>query len=203
MLVHSYYEEDPRVRREAESLVASGRPVDVYALRRPGDPETVELEGVRVRRLDVQRHQGAGIGTYLAEYLEFFVRAGVAAARAHPRRRYALVQVHTIPDFLAFAALPLRLVGVPLLVDFHEAMPEFFRSRFPRASNPLVHALLVAQERLSIAVASAILVVNDALAARVLAMGVPSRKVSVVRNMAALARFDPTDRKSTRLNSSH
>ena len=32
MLTHSYYDEDPRVRREAEALVACGRPVDVFAL---------------------------------------------------------------------------------------------------------------------------------------------------------------------------
>ena len=35
MITHSYYEEDPRVRREAEAVAASGRPVDVLALRRP------------------------------------------------------------------------------------------------------------------------------------------------------------------------
>ena len=60
----------------------------------------------------------------------------VAAVRLHRRERFALVQVHSLPDFLVFAALPLRLVGVPVLLDLHEAMPEFFRSRFPRASNP-------------------------------------------------------------------
>ena len=38
MLVHSYYEEDPRVRREAEALVAAGHAVDVFSLRRPGHP---------------------------------------------------------------------------------------------------------------------------------------------------------------------
>ena len=59
MLTHSYYEEDPRVRREAEALVAAGRPVDVYGLRRPGEPAEVEVAGVRVHHLDVQRHQGA------------------------------------------------------------------------------------------------------------------------------------------------
>ena len=66
MLTHSYYEEDPRVRREAEALVASGRPVDVYALRRGRCRADRELDGVVVRRLDVQRHQGAGIATYAA-----------------------------------------------------------------------------------------------------------------------------------------
>ena len=75
----------------------------------------------------------------------------VGAVRPHRRHRFALVQVHSLPDFLVFAALPLRLVGVPVLLDLHEAMPEFFRSRFPRASNPIAHRLLLLQERLSIA----------------------------------------------------
>jgi glycosyltransferase involved in cell wall biosynthesis len=192
MIVHAYYEEDPRVRREAEAVRATGRAVDVFALRREGDPSTGELEGVRVHRLDVQRHQGAGIGTYLLEYAEFTARATIALTRAHRRRRYGLVQVHTIPDTLVFAALPLRLVGVPVVIDLHEAMPEFFRIRFPRASGPAVHAALVAQERLSIAFANEAITVNDALGRRLVDAGVPARKVHVVPNAPVLARFDKT-----------
>ena len=129
--------------------------MDVLALRRPGDPPRAVIDGVRVRRLDVQRHQGAGLPTYLREYLSFLVRATLAAVVDHRRRRYALVQVHSLPDFLVFAALPLRLVGVPVLLDLHEAMPEFFRSRFRRAGGPVVNRLLLLQERLSIAAATA------------------------------------------------
>ena len=192
MLVHSYYEEDPRVRREAEAVQASGRQVEVFALRREGDDAEGELAGVRIHRLDVQRHQGAGISTYLREYAAFMARAGVALTRAHRRRRFALVQVHTIPDALVFAALPLRLTGVPVIIDLHEAMPEFFRMRFPGASRPAVHAALVAQERASIAMASAAITVNDALAQRLVDGGVPARKVHVVLNAPVLARFDPS-----------
>lgn len=192
MLVHSYYDEDPRVRREAESLVAAGRPVDVYALRRPEDPPWNEVAGVSVRRLDVQRHQGAGIATYLIEYLAFLVRAGWSVTAAQRRRRYALVQVHTLPDFLVVATLPLRLAGVPVLLDLHEAMPEFFRSRFPRAANPVVHGLLRLQERLSIGLASAAVTVNQAMRERLVGLGVSPAKVTVVANSPSLARFDPS-----------
>jgi glycosyltransferase involved in cell wall biosynthesis len=191
MIVHAYYEEDPRVRREAEAVAASGREVDVFALRGEGGEPEGTLEGVRIRRLDVQRHQGAGIGTYLLEYGEFLARATVALAAAHRRRHYALVQVHTIPDALVFAALPERLVGVPVVIDLHEAMPEFFRMRFPTASNPVVHAALVAQEKLSIRMATAAITVNEALGDRLVAMGVPASKVTIVRNSPALIRFDP------------
>jgi glycosyltransferase involved in cell wall biosynthesis len=190
MLTHSYYEEDPRVRREAEALVAAGRPVEVFALRREGDPATGTVDGVRIHRLDVQRHQGAGLGRYLREYMSFFVRAAVAATAANRRAQFALVQVHTLPDFLVFAGLHFRLAGIPLILDLHEAMPEFFRTRFPRSAGPVMQRLILWQERASILAADAVLTVNDALAARLISLGVPQSKVTVVLNSPDLTRFD-------------
>ncbi len=190
MLTHSYYEEDARVRREAETLVRHGRPVDVFALRRPGESATTVIDGVTVRRLGVSRHQGAGLPRYLAEYLDFFVRAMVSATAAHRRRRYALVEVHTLPDFLVFAGTALRLAGVPVLLDLHEAMPEFFRMRFPGATSRPALAALRLQERLSIAAATAVLTVNDALRDRLLEAGVRPDKVTVILNTPDLAIFD-------------
>ena len=129
MIVHAYYEEDPRVRREAESLAASGRPVLVLGLRRPELPAEEVLQGARAAARS-PAPPGAGLGTYLREYLSFLVRPSWAAVKLHRRHRFGLVQVHSLPDFLVFAALPLRLVGVPVLLDLHEAMPEFFVTRF-------------------------------------------------------------------------
>jgi glycosyltransferase involved in cell wall biosynthesis len=195
MLVHSYYEEDPRVRREAEAVAATGREVDVFALRRPGDPRSEALAGVNLRRLNVQRHQGAGIGTYLREYLAFLFRAGWALTRAHRRRRYGLVQVHSLPDFLVFAAVPVRLTGVPVILDLHEAMPEFFRTRFGGrggVGGRLADALLRLQERLSTSFATRVITVNDALGDRLVEIGVSREKVHVVPNAPSLALFDGT-----------
>jgi glycosyltransferase involved in cell wall biosynthesis len=191
MIVHSYYEEDPRVRREAEALVARGRPVDVIALRRPGDGSAGSLNGVRITRIDVQRHQGASLWVYLREYLAFVARASWAAARAHRRRRYGVVQVHSLPDFLVFAALPLKLVGVSVILDLHEAMPEFFKTRFPTVRGPLVRRALLVQERLSIAFADRVLSVNELMAARLLGLGVDPDKLTVVPNSPNLDLFDP------------
>jgi len=190
MIVHAYYEEDPRVRREAESLAAAGRRVLVLGLRRPELPAEEVLQGVNVRRLDEQRHQGAGLGTYVREYVSFLVRSGWAAARLHRRHRFGLVQVHSLPDFLVFAALPLRLVGVPVVLDLHEAMPEFFVTRFPRSANPLTHRLLLLQERLSMAFATHVITVNEAFGDRLLRLGLAPDKLSIVINSPSLERFD-------------
>jgi glycosyltransferase involved in cell wall biosynthesis len=190
MIVHAYYEEDPRVRRQAETLVAAGRPVRVIGLRRPDDPVDSELGGVRIRHLDVQRHQGAGVGVYVREYLAFVLRAMWAAVRLHRSERYAVAQVHSPPDFLVFATLPLRLVGVPVILDLHEAMPEFFRMRFPGVSDPLIHGLLRLQERLSIAFASATITVTDAMRERLIGLGHAPDDIRVVINSPSFTRFD-------------
>ena len=190
MVTHSYYEEDPRVRREAEAL-GGGRPPGRRLRAAPtGRPVDEVIDGVRVRRLGVQRHQGAGLRTYLVEYLAFLVRARFALTRAHRRRRYGLVQVHTLPDFLVFAALPLRLVGVPVILDLHEAMPEFFRSRFRGRAGRIGYALLRAQEAASIRFASAVITVNEALGDRLRRLGVRESKLTIIPNAPSLARFD-------------
>ncbi|MEA2607819.1 MAG: hypothetical protein QOJ75_62, partial [Chloroflexota bacterium] len=154
------------------------------------DPGDEVIEGVAVRRLAVQRHQGASLRTYVVEYIAFLLRAGVALTRAHRRRRYGLVQVHTLPDFLVFAALPLRLAGIPVILDLHEAMPEFFRSRFHGPAGQIGHAVLRAQEELSVRFASAVVTVNDALGDRLRGLGLPASKLTIVPNAPSLARFD-------------
>ena len=192
MVVHAYYDEDPRVRREAESLVAAGRPVDVFGLRRDGDAATGELAGVTVHRLDVRRHQGAGLLTYLAEYLAFLARASWALDRAHRRRRYALVQVHTPPDFLAFAAMPLRLVGVPLAPRpprgdagvLPSALPARVEPGGPRGSSDCRSG---SRSRLAARGRHGQQAMRDRLVETV---GVAPAKVSVVANSPSLARFD-------------
>ena len=192
MIVHAYYEEDARVRREAETLVAAGWEVDVFGLRRPGETASAVVEGVNLRRLPVRRHQGAGLSVYLVEYGAFLMRALWAATRAHRRRRYGLVEVHSLPDYLVFSALPMKLAGVPVLLDLHEAMPEFFRSRFPRAANPISYRLLLLQEKLSIALADEVLTVNEPLAERLIRLGARPERLTVILNSPDLRLFDPT-----------
>jgi hypothetical protein len=70
-------------------------------------------------------------------------------------------------------------------------MPDFFKSRFPARAGRIADMALRAQERWSIRVASAVLTVNDALLDRLVALGVPREKVTVILNTPDLARFDP------------
>jgi glycosyltransferase involved in cell wall biosynthesis len=189
-VVHAHYPGDPRIRRQADALVAAGHEVDLFCLRGAGEVAEERDGAVRILRLPVGR-TFIGFAGHMAEYLAF---AGIAAVRLtgeHRRRRYGLVQVATVPDFLAFAAAPLKLSGVPLLLDLHEDMPEFFRDRFSHALTRPLLPIVSGAARAAAAMADEIITVHEPLRQLSIARGVPPDKISVVMNSADTGLFDP------------
>jgi glycosyltransferase involved in cell wall biosynthesis len=190
IVVHAIFPGDPRVRRQSDALLDAGYEVDVIALRQPGEPEEERSHGARIVRLPINR-AFVGFAGHLAEYVAFTAMATWRLAREHRRRRYDLVQVATVPDFLGFAAVPEKLRGVPLLLDLHEDMPEFFRDRFPSGLLRPVLPLVTATARASAWLADEIITVHEPLRQLSLARGVPPERISVVMNSADGRLFDP------------
>jgi len=189
IVVHASVPADPRIRRQADALLAGGYEVDVFALRDPGQAREESSGGLRIVRLPVRRRFASFAG-HLAEYLAFAGAAALRLTRDHRRRRYSVVQVATLPDFLAFAASALKLAGVPLLLDLHEDMPGFFEDRFrSRALRPL-RPVIGGLTRASAAMADAIITVHEPLRELSLARGVAPEKITVVMNSADDRLFD-------------
>lgn len=189
--VHAIFPGDPRVRRQSDALVEAGYEVDIIALRQPGEEADEQDGGRRIVRLPVNR-TFVGFAGHLVEYLVFTLMVAWRLAREHRRRHYDLVQMATVPDFLAFAAVPEMLVGVPLLLDLHEDMPEFFRDRF---SHPLLRPLVpivTGVTRMSAAVPDHLITVHDPLRELSIRRGVPPDRISVVMNSADGRLFDPS-----------
>jgi glycosyltransferase involved in cell wall biosynthesis len=191
IVVHAVVPGDPRVRRQTDALVEAGYEVDVICLRQPGEAGD-EVDGPRrIVRLPINRGF-VGFAGHLAEYVAFTAMVTWRLAREHRRRRYDLVQVATVPDFLSFAALPERLGGVPLLLDLHEDMPEFFRDRF---RNPMLAPLVPivdAATRASAAIADHLITVHEPLRRLSVLRGVAPDRIDVVMNSADGSLFDPT-----------
>lgn len=189
IVAHASLPGDPRIRRQAEALRDAGHEVDLIGLRDPGQAEVEVWNGLRIIRLPVRR-SFAGFAGHLAEYVAFTGLASVRLAVEHRHRRYRLVQVATLPDFLAFAAMPVRLTGVPLLLDLHEDMPEFFRDRFSSGGLRALFPVISGAARVSAAVADAIITVHEPLRQLAIQRGVPAHRISVVMNSADERLFD-------------
>ena len=112
-----------QIQREAEALVRAGCDVEVLVMRNPDRPREIELNGVRVTSLPIRLDRSAP-GGYLTGYAGFLLMAAATLAVRCLRRRYAVVQVNTMPDFLVFAALIPKLLGSRVFIYMHEPMPE-------------------------------------------------------------------------------
>src|SRR5439155_14208362 len=67
----------------------------------------------------------------LFEYVTFVWRCRRLVARHRTLARVRVVHVHTLPDFLLWAALPARRGGAKIVFDMHEIFPEFVAAKFP------------------------------------------------------------------------
>jgi glycosyltransferase involved in cell wall biosynthesis len=185
MVVHNYYPlGEPRVEREALALANHGYAVDVICLQREGEPITDTKEGVRIYRLPVKRHRGNGLAVQLLEYLAFFSLAFTKLAALHGQRRYNVVQMHNLPDFLIFAGLVPKLTGARLILDVHDLMPEFYAGRFKSSMVSWPVRLVRWQEQLSCGFADHVITVSDHWRQTLIKRGVPAHKCSVVMNVA-------------------
>ena len=130
MLVQSVYDFDPRVRRKAEALVAAGYSVDVLALAAGGRPKTLHAQR-RERPYAVARQEARIARRATSSNTP---RSSSGRSCGVPvlmrRRRYAVVDVNTLPDFLVFAPVFARWMGAQLVLDMHEITPEFYQSKY-------------------------------------------------------------------------
>ncbi len=198
-IVHSYYDEDPRVRRAVSAATGAGWEVDVLALQRPTDEPSGTVDGARIHRLPVQRRQGAGLFSYLIEYARFALTARSALHQIHATSPVSVVHVNSVPDWLIFAATSLRKrAAVPIILDLHEASPEFFKMRFAANDRPLatralarlVGGVVAWAERASVRAADWTLVTTPRMLTR-LKSEVPSHSASMqaLLNVPEVKRF--------------
>ncbi len=183
IVVAKYYPEQPIAKRSAETLFKEGHSVDVICLRKRGEKKEESVCGVSVYRLPIEHHR-EGMSRYVFEYLLFFILATLKLTQLSIRRRYKVVQVCTLPDFLVFSTVFARLLGSKVILYMFDYMPELFATSFRKGEKHLVVRLLRAVERASIRYAHRVIVVCENQKKRIKEMDHSSNgKVSVVLNV--------------------
>ena len=181
MPVYSYYPFDPRVRRAAEALIEEGHSVDVICLK--GEEETISgsFNGVNIHRVSLT-HKRGGYLRYVYHYAMFFLQVFFTLHRLDSRRRYDVVHVHSLPDFLVFVAIIQKLKKKKIILDLHEVMPEIYAARFGKnMGSPLVK-IVCFLEKISCFFAHQVITVNDARREVLARRSVPPEKITVIMN---------------------
>lgn len=188
MLAYTEYLTDPRVRREAQALAERGDYVDFFCLSQPkGDAagrgeRWQDVDGVHVCYLPFKKYQGGNQIAYLLSYVRFLFVAGFWLTGLHLRRHYQVIQVHTMPDFLIFAALVPRIFGAKLILDMHDLTSDLYSVKFrSRWMRPLIWGLRL-QERASAGLAHHVITVHEPYRQVLIERGIKPQKISVLMN---------------------
>lgn len=165
LVVQSYYLRDPRVRREAEALAGEGYEVDVVSLADRGKTRKETVNGVNITRLPIARRR-ATVWRYLFEYSLFFIAVSLLLFARLFYRRYDLIHVNNMPDFLVFSTVLPKLFGAKIILDVHDPMAEVFMSKYEiRSGSPTIR-LLRWQEKVSLRYCHHVLTVSGVMKER-------------------------------------
>ena len=196
LIVQNVYDVDSRVRRKVDALVAAGYSVDVLALRAANGKKNYTLDGANVYTVALGKMRGSLL-RYAYEYLVFFLWAFLRVSLLMRRRRYAVIDVNTLPDFLIFAGLVARWMGAKLVLDMHEITAEFYMSKYGIPPDSWKVRLLNFQERISFNFADYVITINEPIQELLASRGMDLKKSIVLMNAADEARFAPRPRSGT------
>lgn len=182
VVVFSHYPSDPRPRREAEALAQQGMKVEVISLSGShNEPRREVFNGISILRMPLQRKRG-GKFSYIFQYGLFTLTAFFLLAFRSFTRRYSLIHVHNMPDFLVFAALVPKICGAKVILDIHDPMPELMMTIYGLKPQSMSVRLLKWLEKWSIAFADSVLTVNLACKKIFSSRSCLAQKIKVVMN---------------------
>jgi glycosyltransferase involved in cell wall biosynthesis len=117
----------------------------------------------------------------MIDYVIFFLMIFVHLL-LHPLR-YQVIHINNMPDFLVFATCLPRLLGIPVIHDVHDLMPEIYAEKFSSGEKHWVVRALKMQERWAGKFASAVITVEDRLKDILSERGIPRKKIHVLMNL--------------------
>jgi len=182
VVAYADYPFDMRIRREVEALAEEGYEVDVLATRSGSSTRFDRTARVQLHQLPITIRRGSK-GRYLYQYLTFLLLSAAMLLYLHLRNRFDVVHVHSLPDFQVFCATPLRLAGVPVILDLREAMPEILAARFRKHLSSAWGRAAIALEKMSGQFASHVIVANDGIKAAVVSRGMDPSRITAVYNV--------------------
>jgi len=182
MIAYTNYTTDSRVIRAAEAAVSSGYNVDFISLRRQNDTNKEIINGVNVIRLKQFRYRGSSSIKYIKSYLEFCIRCLIKITILFFKKKYLIIHVNNMPNFIVFSTIVPKLLGSKVILDIHDSMPDIFCSKF---KNKFLYDILVFEEKISHCFSDLTITVHEPIKQDILKEhGLDLKKIEIIKNIA-------------------
>lgn len=152
-----YFPQEAHLRRDVKVLLENGFKVDVICLQQEHEKLYEVWNGVSVYRIPL-KHKRGGILRYAFEYSTFFFCTSVLLTLLFFKKRYNIIEVDTMPDFLVFSTLIPKIFGAKVILYLFENMPYLFAQKIKSfLREPFVGFLRIV-ERIAVQYAHKVLI---------------------------------------------
>jgi glycosyltransferase involved in cell wall biosynthesis len=183
MIAYSAYINDGRIRRYAETLVQRGDNVDVICLASMISGDRIShINGVNLYQIQKRKPDELGPWSYALRQLRFLLGASILITKLDIQKKYDVVHVHNIPDFLVFSAWYPKIRGSKLILDIHDIVPELFADKFNLKFKKIYVSVLRSIEKISARFADHVIVSNDLWKEKLIARSLAADRCSVFVN---------------------
>jgi glycosyltransferase involved in cell wall biosynthesis len=173
---------DPRVRREAQTLADAGYEVDILGTYLDKDEaRVIKSSGITFYGIIVhQRHES--MVRYSLHSFHFFIRIFLKLQYLSFFKRYDLIQIHNMPEFHVFTTIFQKLAGIPIVLDLHDLTPELFGCKWDNRKNSWLIAIIKYVERISCKYSDKLITVSSVCKDNLVNRGIPGDKITLVMN---------------------
>jgi glycosyltransferase involved in cell wall biosynthesis len=178
-----YYPGQRNVRRDAEALIKAGYSVDVICTGYSGQKKSEILDGANIYRIILPYNRGNALLVF-TDYVLFFLISFFKLSWFTIKKRYDVIEIDTMPDFLVYITLISRVLGSKVVLYMFEDMPTLFMSSYHVGPKHLGTRILRIFEKWSAVYADHVIVSDGQHYKRTLeGRGIPSNKITVILNV--------------------
>jgi len=158
------------VRRYVNALNSIGLNCIVICSKKKNERYFEEWNGNLIYRVPISKKRASFFFTFL-EYILFTWISTSLLIYLGIKYRFEIIHVHTLPDFLVFAAFWNRIFGTKVILDLHEIFPELYIARTGASAESFKAKLLKFAEKMSIKFATTLITIHE-----------PAREIFISRN---------------------
>jgi len=190
MLAYTLYMTDARVKAYVRSLEKKSIETDVIALRerRKGKKEK---SGNGVIYYLTKKYRGGNALRYILSYFQFFLAAFFKLTILQIRKRYTVIHVHNMPNFIVFAAFFPKILGARIILDVHDLMTANYMTKFSITEGHRLIKLLKIEQKISAAFVDHVICADHGQRKMLCGYGIPKEKITVMMNVANEDLFRP------------
>jgi glycosyltransferase involved in cell wall biosynthesis len=196
MVAYAFYDGNARIQQYATALAQRGDVVDLILLSRSGSrqPPFETINGVNLYRIQSRPLGSESLIAYAWRVFLFLLRCSFLLTKKHLVDRYQVIHVHSVPDFLVFAAIIPRILGAAVILDIHDILPEFYASKCDGGKGSKLFEFLVFVEKVSIRFSDHVIIANHVWYERLLNRSVKADKLTTINNYPNPDIFFPRER---------